>query len=622
MKSGVVSMDHPSIPKNFTDDVYRRLEGFDSLLFFQWDIASDTVILNSSCETIPYDFPGRQFQNPREVLMQGLLYAGDHLLLKNFFQRLEQEGRHVNPVRGEAEVRLRSANHEDYFWVETKYLAYFEGDEAAMIFGSVRNIDQRKKRQLRLVHEAEHDTLTGLLNKQALQQHAEEYLSHLAAEAKESALLLIDADGFKDINDSMGHLFGDKVLAEMAKAIQHHFRNTEIIGRIGGDEFVVLFHDLPPEDLLRDRCQSLIDDIRCTYHAEHKDLPFSICIGVALCPSHGRTYEELFTHADRALYEAKRRGKSTFRIYRTSFLSAEGDVPSRTSGDDAEYQQKMFRDNMLEYIFQLLYELKSPEDVIRVSLRMLCQRFAVDLVAVLLNGRTDNSIHAAYVFRSPNGISYQAGTADLQATELCTQTVAANYRATQWGTVSTCSDTSLLSEEQAAAFRKFKIRAFASIKIMRIDQELGAFWMGIAEKPHEFRNEEMHAMNVFASLLGNVLLDKESDADILRQNKRLIEVIDHMQEMIYVVDKDTYELLFFNQTIRQAIPEAFTRQTCYYRFHRFEAPCPNCPLASLSDAGAEYIVRTVDSWGAPFVTKAFNIAWEKGRRTGLIIMET
>ena len=91
--------------------------------------------------------------------------------------------------------------------------------------------------------------------------------------------------------------------------------------------------------------------------------------------------------------------------------------------------------------------------------------------------------------------------------------------------------------------------------------------------------------------------------------------------MVYVIDKDTFEPLFLNQTIRQALQSSMVKQACYFRFHRFDKPCPNCPVLPLSENGREYIVRIVSSWGTPAKARAFNIDWEKGRHAALVIMD-
>lgn len=620
-------MDVSTTPKSFNDDIFKALEDFDKLLFFRWNVSTDTIEFSTEMNVVPYYLP----QNPGYIsnllLLQGLLNPSDVILFENFLNRIfftppaeDQQ----TPERTEAEVRFLAANREDYLWSDVKMLVYFADGAPQTIFGSIRNIHLQKQHQLSLLHEAEHDNLTGFLNKAATKQRITDYLNKLTAASLAPAFLIIDADGFKSINDNFVHLFGDAVLTDMAMEIEHQFRHTDILGRIGGDEFVVLFRELPSLELLKQRCQQLIDNLHRSYKNGKESLPFSISIGIALYPEHGKSYDELFKHADRALYESKNRGKSTYSIYKPSFLTQTTKMDGRDSLDSADYQQKAFKDNMIEFIFRLLYETKNPDATISISLSMLGKQFNFDRVAISTYSHLNTSYQNAFEWLSPFGRSLSADSHDSHVTELierCNRVVLARYKPTAWGMMSICEDTAALPAADAEAFAYFHIRAFAYNMISRGSEELGNISFECAAAPHEYSQEEFNYLNIFSSILGNVLLTEQTDALLSQQNKRLMDIIDHMQEMIYVVDKDTFELLFLNQTIRQALPEVSVPQACYYRFHKFDHPCPNCPVQPLSDNGAEYIIRNVDSWGAPFSAKAFNIEWSAGCRTSLVIME-
>ena len=615
-----------TVPTAFTDEIYKTLEEFDKLLFFRWDLTKDTVEITPQSAECPYALfpPAQNFST--YLMYSGLIYDNDRPLLEDYFNHIysHQEKFQYGQDRTVRELRLQQADKEGYLWTEVKLLTFFQNSRPRMTFGLLRNIHTQKKNQLSLLHKAEHDALTGFYNKEAVKRQITDYLCVAERKPLPPALLIIDADGFKKINDTFGHLFGDAVLTDISMGIEKHFRHTDILGRIGGDEFLILLKEVPSMDMLTQKCQKFIDSFNRTYKNGNEDIPFSISVGIALYPQHGRTFMELFTHADRALYDAKSRGKGIYSIYQPSLLSQGSTISERDTIDSAEQQQKAFKDNMIEFVFRLFYETKNPSATISMSLGMLGKQFNFDRVAIDAFNKANNSYSNAYEWLSPFGFSrreHECQPEFAETGELCNRAILARYHATPFGMVSICNDTSTLEPAEAEAMKQVKVRAFAHCKIVRGSDELGCICFEDATGTHLYTQEELSALSIFAGMLGNILLTQQNDDALVLYNHRLADIIDHMQELICVIDKDTYELLFFNQTIRQALTESTAAQTCFYRFHKFDTPCPNCPVKDLSDNGAEYIVRTLDTWGCPASARAFNIEWEKNRRTSLVIME-
>lgn len=159
-----------------------------------------------------------------------------------------------------------------------------------------------------LIQLSQIDPLTSVYNKETTQAFIEQKLKN-----KESAVFLIlDVDAFKAVNDNYGHAVGDKVLAQLGKLFKNHFRQTDIVGRIGGDEFIILIQD---ENIAESRIRSLLEKVNELKIEELQGFTLSISIGIAFAPSHGTTFIELYRHADHALYQSKRSGKNNYKIY-------------------------------------------------------------------------------------------------------------------------------------------------------------------------------------------------------------------------------------------------------------------------------------------------------------------
>lgn len=123
------------------------------------------------------------------------------------------------------------------------------------------------------------------------------------------ALIIIDCDKFKSINDNYGHLQGDKVVVNIGEAMSRSFRKSDIMGRIGGDEFCVYMPDIPSADFAVSKCREFMESVKQLTHEQ----PVTVSIGLALLKDE-KSYEDLFVNADKALYEAKKKGGSQIRL--------------------------------------------------------------------------------------------------------------------------------------------------------------------------------------------------------------------------------------------------------------------------------------------------------------------
>jgi diguanylate cyclase (GGDEF)-like protein len=125
---------------------------------------------------------------------------------------------------------------------------------------------------------------------------------------------MIDIDDFKHFNDTYGHTIGDEVLIIIAEKIKNLFRGSDIVGRVGGDEFVVIMKNVTDLSIVRARCAQIIEKFNETKFSEEESSGINCSVGVAIYPQHGSNYSELFAVADRAMYRAKSAGKNRYYI--------------------------------------------------------------------------------------------------------------------------------------------------------------------------------------------------------------------------------------------------------------------------------------------------------------------
>lgn len=173
------------------------------------------------------------------------------------------------------------------------------------------NIDEQKRTELETRHMAETDPLTGLLNRKSFSEKVNALL-HSAAPGTRYAFLMLDIDGFKNLNDTLGHASGDEALVVTAQTMCALLRKDDLIGRLGGDEFVAFLKDINSDANIRKKAEMLCRRLNKAFKA---DVPLTVSIGASVYPRDGEELHALYEKADAALYAAKGGGKNTFRIY-------------------------------------------------------------------------------------------------------------------------------------------------------------------------------------------------------------------------------------------------------------------------------------------------------------------
>ena len=174
-----------------------------------------------------------------------------------------------------------------------------------------------KKLQIRnktLKLRAENDLLTGLYNKITSERLINEFIENEGS-TRRHALFVLDIDYFKGINDELGHFYGDKALIEVANGIDHHLRATDIKGRIGGDEFIILLKNIQSDDDVFQKANEICNLFKNIKIEKIPILKISGSIGISIYPDHAETYAELFIKADKAMYHSKELGKDRYSIY-------------------------------------------------------------------------------------------------------------------------------------------------------------------------------------------------------------------------------------------------------------------------------------------------------------------
>lgn len=369
------------------DALNHKLERYEIILaqtenvLFEWEIDNDQSSFSDTWTTIFGTEPPSG--NFRKALTDGAYTHPDDLpLVLDRLKALENG----SPYEMQ-EIRF-ATSWGRYLWCRVRASALRRKDGSLdRIVGLIVNIDEEKQMERALQDRADRDMLTKLLNKDAGRKQIEEYLSQFP-KGVSCAMLIIDLDNFKQINDRFGHLFGDTVLIKVAKEIKKMFRAQDIITRIGGDEFLVLIRGVSDLGLVEARCQRLLTALHSAFLAAEQELSVSCSIGVAVAPDHGIRYLELFHHADLALYLAKAQGRDRFAVYSPEaarFGTMKANSSAVNQHIDSDDTPGLANSSLVQYAFRQLYAARDLDSAIQEALALIGKQTNVSRVYVFEN---------------------------------------------------------------------------------------------------------------------------------------------------------------------------------------------------------------------------------------------
>lgn len=527
--------------------------------------------LSSFSEVIEYIAANHVFPEDRKVFY-------DTFSISNILHRFRQ---------GEKEITVEYRRyHKDrrLCWTSCTIVPMqsCEVDEAVVVIGYLKNINERKVRELKMLDQSKRDSLTKFLNKGAVQEAVDECLKGPGKEDVH-AFLIIDIDNFKAINDNLGHLFGDAVLRDTAAKLQALLRPCDLIGRIGGDEFVVFLKGYPSKDWVMDQAKEITGIFRKDFTGHSRRYKISGSVGIALYPDDGQSYTDLMKQADVALYHAKSLGKDQFCLFDSTLLTKEF-LAVRDSAAKAHdevlplAEPEALKQNLVQYIFALLYDAKDRVSAIEMILDLVGEYFDVSRAYIFETDEQDPTLcHNTFEW-CKEGVAPQIENLRTVSYELFS-----DYRAyfdedgiLYFDDVSTLEPglRRFLQEGQG-------IQSMLQCAIREDGEFKGFVGFDDCEKKLLATREEVMTLSLVSKLLGTFLMQEKAQNRLHRSFAMNQTIMDHLSTWTYVIDFESHRLLFLNKKTQRISPDSKVGDRCYESFYHRDTPCERCPLSQI-----------------------------------------
>jgi diguanylate cyclase (GGDEF)-like protein/PAS domain S-box-containing protein len=290
------------------EERYRVAAEISNDILFEYNIEDDIMIYASKFEELYGREPIINNFSKLDLNNTDFIYHEDRGVFSEYSRALRSGKGMV-----ESEFRIINANNV-YVWCHTRGKTIFdEKKNPIRVIGKIVNIDLHKKELQTLEYKAKRDPLTSVYNKSITKELIDSFTENYPNGTH--VFTIIDIDDFKGINDRYGHLQGDKILTFVVNEIKKIFNSGEILGRIGGDEFVVFIGNISDRAIIKQKADLLQKAIRTVYHDDFCDISVSGSIGVSVYPRDGKNYNELLMCADKALYEVKEDGKDGYKLF-------------------------------------------------------------------------------------------------------------------------------------------------------------------------------------------------------------------------------------------------------------------------------------------------------------------
>ncbi|WP_445778424.1 EAL domain-containing protein [Shewanella sp.] len=268
---------------------------------------------NSKIEYVNSAFENTTGYSADEVIGQSASMLKSGLTPKSLYYELWQAIAAGKAWQGELQNRKKNG---DIFWEHAHIAPIFDHTGVTKHYLALKqDVTQYKQQEEKILHQAHYDSLTGLPNRLLSLERLAQMINAAKMTHNKLAVLFLDLDDFKKVNDTLGHSVGDELLIQAAARLQNTIRSDDVVGRLGGDEFIILLNDIHDQSDIEVAANKLLQQFYSPFKLESRELVSTVSIGIALYPNDSKDAKELLRQADSAMYHSKEQGRNTYTFF-------------------------------------------------------------------------------------------------------------------------------------------------------------------------------------------------------------------------------------------------------------------------------------------------------------------
>ncbi|MEG1072813.1 MAG: diguanylate cyclase [Oscillospiraceae bacterium] len=509
------------------------------------------------------------------------------------------------------EARLRRYDGS-YLWARVDLsLLTDEFGVPSRLVGFMSDIDDIKKQSELLESQVQTDPMTGLYNKVATATLASKELAERPNNLH--ALIVLDIDNFKGINDTLGHAFGDVVLMEVSTKLAALFRSSDIVGRMGGDEFAILMHNVVDTSSVLKKAAELSGVFRQTYVGEKTDYKISCSMGIIMIDHNHDSFETLYRKADAALYQAKQNGKDQFVLYREEDATKYPIAYTRTN--DEELENLKSSHNMEAQIFELLYTSKDFNVSINMALAAIGQQYHVSRVSIFENDNDNKTISNIYEWCN-DGVSSAMDPNLHRPIVSGSESVFDRFDANG---LFYCSDTRELSPYLRNILESKDILAALRVTIFNEERTCGFIGFDDCNEHRIWTSEEIESLSFLSKVLSVFLYKKKTEIALLENLSTRLKILDVLPDYVCVVNPETHTLVYANSKMQELLPTVLPGAFCFTTLRGGQdGPCPTCLIERIKRGDTENLFIASADKHLHLPVSAISINWTGGKKMVLL----
>lgn len=490
-------------------------------------------------------------------------------------------------------------DYQTFNWLRYTGNTYFdENGKPKRVVGKTLDVTKEKQELEILARKANIDGLTKLYNKAHTRTLIEKVLEDTSGERVQHAFFLIDLDNFKEVNDTWGHMCGDNLLIRFSNMILALFSSADIVGRVGGDEFLVFVPNIKCYAEAQRIAQKIVSRGSCIF-MENKRL-VTVSVGFSVFPKDAQSYDALFRSADLALYQAKSKGRNQFCAYDKNLKYEITQHELKDHENTNEIINKNM-DNIDTNLFDYSFETITTADDVGVAIQNIMMEIGI-----------------YYSLYRISIIEYSAHKKEASLFKLWTRKQGCHhtkmeleeYYTKNWNLIeerfyslkmyihNISQDAGESDFIQMYSTDEKITTKFVQFPILDGEELLGVITYELGDSENDWRQSQISTLSCISKMVSSYikkLRTKEELQDELLYNQK---ALDSNKLTYYVIDPETYEVRYVSHYAYELFPSIAVGKKCHEAVMNQKKPCANCPIAGLADG--------MEQFATEFYSEKFN----------------